>query len=59
MAMQPPVARPQMQVPPVFVNNSPWMQWEAAQHENDLAAHFAMRSTMRGTLNALGAGPLK
>ena len=53
MAMQPPPERPRFNQTPHFVNNSNWAQWEAAEHQNNLAAHFAMRTTMRGTLNAL------
>ncbi|HLW24192.1 MAG TPA: hypothetical protein VKT22_07520 [Steroidobacteraceae bacterium] len=39
-AMQPPV--------PPLVNNSQWMQWEHAERQHQLAANFAMMSTMRG-----------
>jgi hypothetical protein len=53
MAMQPPVDRRPMQTPPVFVNNSHWMQWEAARRQHDMDIHFAMRSTMPGYSNAL------
>jgi hypothetical protein len=46
-AMQP------MPMPQTFVNNSHWMQWEAARHQHDLAAHFAMSATMPRFSNAL------
>jgi hypothetical protein len=44
MAMQPPPQRSQLEQ---FVNNSHWMQWEAAQRQHDIAARFGT-STMQG-----------
>jgi hypothetical protein len=45
MANQPTIERRPMPSP-TFVNNSHWMQWEAAQRQHDLAARIAMKSTM-------------
>jgi hypothetical protein len=45
MATQPHLQRPQMQVPHV-VNNSHWMQFEAARRQDEIAAIVAMQSTM-------------
>jgi hypothetical protein len=53
MASQPPIARRPIQPPHVIVNNSIYMQWEAAQRQHDLAARIAMQSTMPGFLNTL------
>jgi hypothetical protein len=41
LANQPPIER--RPIPSTFVNNSLWMQWEAAQRQQDLAALFATR----------------
>jgi hypothetical protein len=57
MAMQPPPQRPQMQVPHM-VNNSHWMQWEAARRQDEIAAIVAMHSTMPKFNPALLGAPM-
>jgi hypothetical protein len=60
-AMQPPPQRPlhpfgfgpDRLSPPNFVNNSNWMQWEAAQRHHDVASRAAMQSTMPRFVNTL------
>lgn len=54
MAMQPPPPRAPL---PQFINNSNWMQWEAAQRQHDVAARFAMASAQRGFSAALLSPP--
>jgi hypothetical protein len=61
MAMQPPPPRPLHPFgfgpdrfsPPNFMNNSHWMQWEAAQRHHDVAARAAMQSPMPRFVNTL------